>query len=162
MPGLQAFAAEKTNGHQRIAALRHYVGKHYLSLLKRAGYHVLHSLPDFDNLSRTQKIDYSLVANRSLTTTDIFGISVSAVNTYLKGLWLQAAAHIDEHGTGDDHSLYSAFYLAEHRTIWQDGKDEINFHAYFGPLQVQPLCKREVVVYLDIQDVYFYMGGFVG
>ncbi|TFY65090.1 hypothetical protein EVG20_g5713 [Dentipellis fragilis] len=145
---------------REVTALTHYLRQHYLSLLQRAGLHVLYSLPDFDNLARTPNIDYSIIANRALTTTDIFGISVADVNTFLRGLWLQAAAHIDEFGTGDDHAAFAAFYLAEHRSVWKEDGEDVHFHASFGPLQVQPLCKREVVLYMTIQDVHFYLGGF--
>ena len=99
--------------------------------------------------------------------SSLYGVSVESINTYLKGLWLQAASHIDEHGTywtsnGKEEDGI-AHYLAEHRSVWttQDGQD-IHLHVHFGPLKVQALCKKEVVLYLDVQDAYYYLGtGFI-
>ncbi|KAA1474431.1 hypothetical protein DENSPDRAFT_882795 [Dentipellis sp. KUC8613] len=143
---------------RELTALTHYLRQHYLALLQRAGLHVLYSLPDFDNLARTSAIDYSLAAHHAPSAGAIFGIAVADVNTFLRGLWLQAAAHIDEFGT--DAAGAEAFYLAEHRSVWKEEGEEVLFHACFGPLQVQPLCKREVVLYMTVQDVHFYLGGF--
>lgn len=138
----------------------HYLSNFYLPTLKRAGYHVLHSLPDFDNLtSTTAHIDYSVISKRTLSTDVLFGVSVEDINMYLRGLWLQAASYIDEHGFSFDGSAVSKHYLAELRTVWTDTVEDIHMHLYFGPMQVQPLCKREVVLYLDLQNIQVHVGG---
>ncbi|KAI5120814.1 hypothetical protein M0805_003211 [Coniferiporia weirii] len=146
---------------RKLNALTYYLTKFYLPTIKRAGHHVLYSLPDFDNLaSTTAHIDYSVINKRTLTTDTLFGVSIVDINTFLRGLWLQAAAFIDEHGLSHDN--VSKTSLAELRTS-TDGIDGMHMHLFFGPLYVQPLCKREVILYLDIQDIHVYLGGsFVG
>ncbi|THH00496.1 hypothetical protein EW145_g7068 [Phellinidium pouzarii] len=143
----------------KLTGLTHYLTKFYLPTLKRAGHHVLYSLPDFDNLaSTTAHTDYSVISKRTLSTDALFGVRVEEVNTFLRGLWLQAAAFIDEYGLSAD--TVSKSLLAELHTPLMNGPDDMNLHLHFGPLYVQPLCKREVVLYLDIQDIYVHMGGF--
>ncbi|KAH8114471.1 hypothetical protein DFH11DRAFT_220480 [Phellopilus nigrolimitatus] len=140
-------------GERKLNALTHYLAKFYLQTLKRAGHHVLHSLPDFDNLSSTTAhIDYSVISQSTLSTDSLFGISINDINTFLRGLWLQAAAFIDEHGLSQDTITQS--FLAELRVPAADALDDMNLHLYFGPLHIQPLCKREIVLYLNIQDIH--------
>ena len=135
----------------------HYLTKFYLPTLKRAGHHVLYSLPDFDNLKVTgAHTDYSVINQRSLTTDTIYGIHTEEINTFLRGLWLQAAAHIDEYGLSEQTVTES--FLAELRTVGT--VDDLHLHLQFGPLYVQPLCKREVILYVDVQDVLVHLGGF--
>lgn len=144
----------------KLTALDYYITSFYLPLIKRAGYHVFHSLPDFDNLmSTTAHIDYSVISTRTLVSRELHGIRVDDVNAYLRGLWLQASAHVDEHGAdAKDDGLHKS-YLAEHKSAWIQSTEDANFHILFGPLEVQALCKREVVLYVDIQDIHFYVDG---
>ncbi|KAH8110420.1 hypothetical protein DFH11DRAFT_1803752 [Phellopilus nigrolimitatus] len=164
IPGITSVTDERSyyTNDRKLTALTYYLATFYLPTLKRAGHHVLYSLPDFDNLSSTSAhIDYSVISKRTLATDSLFGISVDDVNTFLRGLWLQAAAFIDEYGLKMDTVAKS--FLAELRTPTTDGIDDMHMHLYFGPLQVQPLCKREVVLYLNIQDIHVYLnGGFDG
>ena len=137
----------------------HYLTKYYLPTVKRAGLHVFHSLPDFDNLtSTTAYIDYSVISTRALAVDTLFGVRVEDINNFLRGLWLQAATFIDECGVSGD--TISKSFLAELRMPPIDDVDDMHLHLFFGPLHVQPLCKREVVLYLDIQDVHMHIGGF--
>ena len=137
-------------------ALLHYITKQYFCIFRRAGLHVLHSLPDFDNqVCTTAYIDYSVIAKRRLSTYRLYGISVDEINTYLRSLWLQAVSY-DEHCAKSDHLSVSKLFLAEHRTEWTSDLEDIHMHMYFGPLQVQALCKKEVILYIDLQDLDCY------
>ncbi|TFY80143.1 hypothetical protein EWM64_g3867 [Hericium alpestre] len=147
---------------QECASLVRYLGPQYLGLLKRAGYHVLHALPDFDNLSRSRDVDYSVVSRGPLIINEIFGISIKEVDSYLQKLWLDATAYIDEHGVGESYNMATPFHLAEHRCRWNDESVDAYIHTVFGPLKVEPLCQSEVVLWLDVHDVHFFTGGFVG
>ncbi|THH09766.1 hypothetical protein EW145_g1793 [Phellinidium pouzarii] len=117
----------------------------YLPTLKRAGHHVLYSLPDFDTLaSTTSHIDYSIINDSSTLTTDtLHGVNITDINNFLRGLWLQAAAFVDEHGLSID--TVSKTSLAELRTS-TEGIDGIHMHLCFGPIYIQPLCKREIIL----------------
>ena len=151
------------NHERKLLALTHYLGRHYLQLLKRAGLHVLHSLPDFDNLTITSPhVDYSVISKRTLSTDVLFGIRVEDINAYLRGLWLDAAGWIDEHGLDwtapSAHENLKYHYLAETRTSWADSLDDLHLHMIFGPLYVQALCKREVILFIDLLDLEVHLG----
>lgn len=142
----------------KLAPIDNYIRTSYFPLVKRAGHHVLYSLPDFDDLtSTTAHIDYSVISPGTLATRELHGIAVDEINTYLRGLWLQAATHIDEHGV--DNLNVNKGYLVEHKSTWTHVTEDVNFNIMFGPMAVQPLCRREVVLYLDLQDVYFFPSG---
>ncbi len=49
-------------------------------------------------------------------------------------------------------------YLAEHRTIWADAAEDIHIHMFTGPLRVRAMCKREVILFIDMQDILFHVG----
>ena len=161
VPGLSDSTVEKLfySKERKLSALTYYLTKFYLPVLKRAGHHVLYSLPDFDNLkSTTADIDYSVISTRALATDMLYGVRVEDINAFLRGMWLQAAAFVDEHGHSAD--TVSKSFLAELRLPPAEDVDDMHLHLFFGPLQVQALCKREVVLYLDVQDVHVYFGGF--
>ncbi len=65
---------------------------------------MLYSLPDYDNLAVTSAdIDYSAISKHTLAVDEVFGVDISTINLYLRNLWLQSAAYIDDHGTSHDH-----------------------------------------------------------
>jgi hypothetical protein len=149
--------SEEIDRHHR--SIVKYLSTDYLPLLRKAGVHCIYSLPDFDNLSRTHLIDYSAVSEVDIETFDLFGIHIDTINTSLIGRWLKGAACVDELEEGHDHSLSGEFALAEHRGVC----DDTYFHAFFGPPQIRALCSKEVIFYIDIQDLHFYLdGGFHG
>ncbi|KAI5120808.1 hypothetical protein M0805_003206 [Coniferiporia weirii] len=155
LPGLPS--TDDDARKRKLSALTHYLIGSYLPTIKSAGHHVLYSLPDFDKLESTSAhIDYSVINKRTLTTDTLFGVNIADINTFLRGLWLQAAAFIDEHGLSPD--TISKTSLAELKTP-ADGIDGVHMHLFFGPLHVQPLCRREVILYLDIQDMHVYLDG---
>ncbi|KLO12433.1 hypothetical protein SCHPADRAFT_420281 [Schizopora paradoxa] len=162
IPGVTDAANEKSylTKDQKLHALQHYL-KQYLHVFKCAGLHVLYSLPDYDNLSSTvATVDYSSISKHSLAVDKVFGIDITTINLYLRNLWLQSASYIDDHGSSHDHHEHRLnHYLAEHRTTWTDAAEDIHIHMYTGPLRVRAMCKREVILYLDMQDVLFHMGG---
>lgn len=139
---------------RKLTALIHYFTKFYFPVLKGAGLHVLHSLPDFDNLTSTSAhIDYSIISKTRLSTNALHGINIDEVNAYLKTLWLQAASYIDEHGL--QHGDVTKTYLAELKSTWSESGEEYDIHIAFGPLQVQAICRREVFLIVDCQEVTF-------
>jgi hypothetical protein len=145
---------------RKINSLTTYISKNYLSLFKRGGYHVLYSLPDFDNLTvTTAHIDYSIISKRALAVHQIYSISIDTINAYLRGLWLEAAAYIDDHGVGTDAASIGKHLLAEHNTSWTHNVEDIHLRLFFGPLQVQALCKREVILFIDLHDFDVHIGG---
>jgi hypothetical protein len=132
-----------------------YLLKYYLPLLRKAGFHCIYSLPDFDSLSRTHLIDYSATSEVEIDTHEIFGINIDAINKFMTGRWLEGAAYVDELEEGHDHSLSGKFALAEHRGV----RDDIHFHVFFGPPQIRALCSNEVIFYINVQDLQFYVDG---
>ncbi|KAL5504464.1 hypothetical protein ACEPAH_7125 [Sanghuangporus vaninii] len=143
----------------KVNALAYYLTKFYLPTIKRAGLHVFYSLPDFDNLTSTSSyIDYSVTSTRALATDTLFGVRIEDVNNFLRGLWLQAATFVDEYGLSAHNAEKS--FLAELRMPPIDDVDDMHLHLFFGPLHVRPLCNREVVLYLDVQDIHVHFGGF--
>ena len=136
----------------------HYITIYYLPLLKCAGLHVLHSLPDFrlSTIPPAHVIDYSASATVDLKEQKsiMFGIKVANVNEYLKNLWWRAAAHIAEYGFGYNEGQHN-YHLVEHKTsqLLLNSRDHGQFHLSFGPMQVQFLCKREAILYFDLCDV---------
>lgn len=162
IPGITTVVDEKTAymKERRLNSLTHYITKYYLPLLTRAGYHVLYSLPDFDLLGVTSsEIDYSVISKSTLSHHSLFNIKVSEINAYLRSQWLPQAAYIGEFGFDIKASTDFKGFLAEHCTAWASSEEEVQFHVKFRPLAVQALCKREVIVYFDIQDIFFHMGG---
>ncbi|KLO12543.1 hypothetical protein SCHPADRAFT_410840 [Schizopora paradoxa] len=162
IPGVTDAINEKSylTKDQKLHALQYYL-KLYLHVFKCAGLHVLYSLPDYDNLLSTiATVDYSSISQRSLAVDKVFGIDITAINLYLRKLWLESAAYIDDHGCSHDHHEHRfKHYLAEHRTTWNDSTEDYHIHMKFGPLRVRAMCKREVVLYLDLQDILFHAGG---
>lgn len=131
----------------------------YLPLLRRGGLHFIHSLPDFDILSRSHQIDWSVVTEVNVETLTVCGINVEVINTFLKSRWLEAAACVDELEDDHDHSRFGEFALSEHRGAC----DDFHFHAFFGPPQIRALCSKEVIFIMDVQNLHIYMdGGFTG
>ncbi|KAF8519034.1 hypothetical protein BU17DRAFT_66191 [Hysterangium stoloniferum] len=131
---------------------------YYFPLLRKAGYHCLHSLPDFDNLSRPLLIDHSTVSSVKIETLDIFGISILSINNYLTDRWLEATAIIDRlagEKYPTDTSLIGKIALAEHRGVL----DDLHFHAFFGPPEIQVRCPKEVIFTISAQELNFYPDG---
>ena len=160
MAGITTAVDEKAfvNRERKLNALLHYITKQYLVVFKRAGLHVLHSLPDFDNqINTTAHIDYSVIAKRRLSTYKIYGCTVDEINSYLRSLWLQAVSYHDHCGKEENLSV-SKFFLAEHTTQWEDSVEDLLMHMCFGPLQIQALCQREVILYIDLLDVDVFFG----
>ncbi|KZT32899.1 hypothetical protein SISSUDRAFT_469671 [Sistotremastrum suecicum HHB10207 ss-3] len=152
---------------RRIEALLFYL-HHYLVLFKKAGHHVLHGLPDFDDHpGHIDIIDYSLVGISNILTqttiTAIHGIEITKINEFLKTLWYGHTAILDHwHDARTEvWEAYDKFCLAEHKTLWREnGPEYVDFHVRFGPPQVRPLCKEELIFTFDIQDIRFYLDGF--
>ena len=145
---------------QKITTLSQYVLRHYLPLFKRGGFHVIYSLPDFDSLSATTvHVDYSIISKRSLSIDRLYDFEISTINDYLRNLWLQCATYIDEFGVGHDDVTIGKHLLAEHNTRWTRNVEDIHLRMFFGPLSVQALCKREVILFIDLQDFEVHFGG---
>lgn len=141
----------------KTTALKYYLTQVYLPTLKRAGHHIFHSLPDFGDIENTgAHIDYSLINKHLSTRETIYDVQIDEINAFLRGLWLQAAAHIDEHGLSEQ--SVTASFLAELKTVTT--VNNLHLHLQFGPLYVQPLCNCEVILYVDVQDVLVHSGGF--
>ncbi|THU95309.1 hypothetical protein K435DRAFT_839574 [Dendrothele bispora CBS 962.96] len=127
-------------------ALQHYL-KHYLHIFKCGGFHVLYSLPDFDNLSiTTAHIDYSVISKHTLAVDNLYACGFKLMPTTVNTL-------------ASDKDVTKTF-LAEHRTNWKDSTEDIQIHITSGPLQIQALCKREVIMYIDLQDIRFHTNGY--
>lgn len=151
----EAFREKET----RVDALVHWISRFYFPLLKRAGLHVYHALPDFahSNSVSSSHVDYSVMSSAGLAAQEIAGVRVEDVNEYLKGLWLQAAAYIDEHPVGDEFDHNSPqYYLAEHKSSWSG--EDCHFHMYFGPMNIRTLCRREVILYININELEVRFG----
>jgi hypothetical protein len=132
-----------------------YLRAEYLPLLKRGGFHFIHNVPDFDILSRSHHIDWSVVTEANVETLSVFGINIEAINSFLRYRWLEAAKCVDGLDDDHDHGRFGDFALAEHRGAC----DGFYFHAFFGPPQVRPLCSKEVVFIMDVQNLHIYAEG---
>ncbi|KZT11520.1 uncharacterized protein LAESUDRAFT_274940 [Laetiporus sulphureus 93-53] len=110
----------------------------YLSFLQQARYHVLFSLPDFDDDRYKLTIDYSLMGSQVLDIDEICGVSIDKINTYLSSVWLKAAMLVGAEGGAAD---------------WKD-----TCLAELGAPRVKAICSREAVVYFRIDEVFFYDG----
>ncbi len=150
-------AADKRN--DTIKALEFYI-LNYVEFIKRAGYHVFYSLPDFDSLaSRTDLIDYSLESINDESFYDaprlINGIDIETINYYLKTVWHNIAAKFDyKGGLLDGHDEFS---IIEHTSNWTETNSKLHdFHAKFGAPYVKMLCKHELVLFIDIDSIDFF------
>ena len=140
--------------NRKVKHLTHYITQYYLPIFKRGGFHVLYSLPDFDDLvSTTSHIDYSIISKRALSVEKLHGIEIEAINEHLRGSWLQSATHIDSHETATDNESMGKQLLAEHNTQWNNTVEDMHMRMYFGPLQIRALCTREVILFMDFQDL---------
>lgn len=130
----------------------------YLELLHNAGHHVLFSLPQFDPRGAPMNIDYSLMETTHIGVSDIHGITVQQINTYMSSLWLKSAmlAHgggLQMPGLDVD---WRAFSLAEFSTLSYGYGTYGQFRMTMGPPTVEILCTKEVVVYFSIDEIEFF------
>lgn len=136
-------------------ALPYYLRK-YLDFLHHAGQHVLFSLPDFDDERLDTIIDYSLdshqVRNADTEVEEVFGVSIEQINKQLSSRWLKAILD------NNDGAKRSEICLAEYRSNWTALGDhtDLQFHVKFGAPKVKGLCKREVILYFNIDELLVY------
>lgn len=135
---------------------------HYLPLLHKAGFHCLHALPNIGDLGCNHTLDYSLIRKAELGNVHLDRISIDAVNCALKCRWLEATMRIDELDSGHEHSLAGKLAIAVYRNVAGDGMNSWEFRASFDPPQIQALCPKEVVLYLDVQDLQASGAGYDG
>ncbi|KAI9068126.1 hypothetical protein FKP32DRAFT_1672524 [Trametes sanguinea] len=127
----------------------------YLNVLHEAGNDVLYLLPQFSAEAKLA-IDFT---PRDQSSKDckwqksICGITVEECNSHLASLWLNAAMLLRSGIVvkDADRRLCS---LAEF--VMEDA--EISYRIRFGPPHVHILCAREVVVYLNIDELEFFRG----
>lgn len=149
----------------KFKALRSYIMGSYLPLLKKAGLHVYYNLPHYDVLSSSSfYIDYSTISNYFEGDERIHGISIDDINNYLRKLWDQADSSSDGHDFSmDDHLTISNVFLAKHRTVYSIAEAyetvDVGIDMTFGPLTVKPLCQREALIIVDLQEILFYNRG---
>lgn len=140
----------------KVEALKDYYVD-YFALLKKAGHHVLLSLPDFDDLDSTSaSIDYSVIYQTDTASefTYIFDMSVEGINNYLKSLWLQAVSLIDKSPEIlDNHDRSKEYLLSRYKDSYKPYGENIDLTFTFGPLKVAALCKIEAIIYINIGAV---------
>lgn len=138
-------------------ALPFYLKK-YLEFLHHAGHHVLFSLPDFDDNRQQVITDFSLdshqIRNLDIEVDEVFGVPLNDVNKYLSSKWLKAVLDTAD---GADRS---AICLSEYRSDWTvlGQHSNLQFHVKFGAPRVKALCKREVIIYFHIDELFVYDG----
>lgn len=149
--------ASKVKPDEARHALPFYLTK-YLEFLRQAGHHVLFSLPDFDDNREDVITDFSLdshqIRNVAVEVDEVFGVSIDNINKYLSSKWLKAMLDIN------DGANRSATCLAEYRSSWTGLGDhtDLQFHVKFGAPRVKALCKREVILYFHVDEVFVYNG----
>ncbi|KAF7429005.1 hypothetical protein PC9H_008243 [Pleurotus ostreatus] len=131
--------------------------KKYLQFLQNAGHHVLFDLPDFDNDTHRQHIDYSLVSRAFnvpglQADIEIFGTNIDTINQYLRTTWLDVVSRGFISGPSPD-PLANCIYEVRSNTL---PSAESHFHITFMPPSIRALCPKEVVFYINISDLDFY------
>lgn len=137
--------------------------KNYLRFLTKAGHHVIYSLPDWDDDGLTRTIDFSISANSHSLAKHIdtyAAVEFININQHLHKAWHDVYHKIYE----DDELLFSgkrqkSAISREFRSLLEYHSeklvDGIAFHADFGPITVAPLCAKEVVVFINIDEIMF-------
>lgn len=137
--------------------------KSYLRFLTKAGHHVIYSLPDWDSDGLTRMIDFSVSANSNSLAHHIHtyaSVEFGKINHYLHSAWSRVYHEIyrDEEMVFSGKRQQSAI-SREHRSLLEYKSDKlvdgIAFHAHFGPITVDPLCAKEVVVFININKILF-------
>ncbi|KAF8578110.1 hypothetical protein K439DRAFT_1663900 [Ramaria rubella] len=103
---------------------------HYLPLLRMAGFHCLHALPDFGSAPEKYLVDYSVVSE----------IDIENNNTITQGHRKETALSIKD---------FKAGTLAEQRGTYKD----IDFRITCGFPEVRELCSKEALLYIDVREV---------
>ncbi|OCH90224.1 hypothetical protein OBBRIDRAFT_731201 [Obba rivulosa] len=134
-----------------LSALAFYLTK-YLELLHGAGNHILFSLPDFGAGDDMQvKVDFSAVDSEVLYT-NLYGIDVERINTYLFSVWLKSAMK-----AADKNSHWQDYCLSEFDTASTARRDKsARFRVRLGAPRIHAICSREAVMCLNIKDVSFF------
>ncbi|PCH33793.1 hypothetical protein WOLCODRAFT_112517, partial [Wolfiporia cocos MD-104 SS10] len=135
-------------------ALAFYMKK-YLEFLQDAGNNILFSLPDFD-ISRTQlKIDYSELLEHPFRFTDqIYGVSMATINEQLSSSWIKAAMLAG--GILGQNIDWKATALAEYRGPWASHDATVQFNIKFGAPRINAVCSKEVILYINLNEITFY------
>jgi hypothetical protein len=137
-------------------ALSFYLTR-YLELLKHAGHHVLHSLPDFDDDNLRLTIDYALISavhEIHETAPEVHGIPLTVINGFLARRWTNALMLIQDR-RGPPHDILTVS-LAEFKSVWADLHVGVHFHIKFGAPKVKPICPREVLITFSASEILFY------
>ncbi|EJC99827.1 uncharacterized protein FOMMEDRAFT_31082 [Fomitiporia mediterranea MF3/22] len=135
--------------------VEYYLQGFYIPALKRAGRHVLYSLPDFDASQEQVSLDYSVVGSRDPIAKEIFGVDVDDVNNRFRDLWEKVVEFLRKHGSSSEDGRENNFFARTRVSSKLDGEDveiELNFDAG----NVQNLCAREVILCLNIQGLRVY------
>jgi len=142
---------------RKLEAITHYLTKHYFTTIRRAGHHVLYSLPDFDNLEITSsRLDYSVISTNRCQPI-IFSIStlIRLMNTSVAsgfsccGSWRRHEGIL----SSDSHLAF----LAEHTIFSLDEFDDLNIHlcldlSEFGPFVIERLFSHQHYWYIRWVD----------
>ncbi|PCH40165.1 hypothetical protein WOLCODRAFT_68457 [Wolfiporia cocos MD-104 SS10] len=135
-------------------ALAYYMSQ-YLTFLQSAGNHVLFSLPDFDDDRYRLTVDYTLMNATLFNVSEIHGISVEQINTYLSSEWLKAAMIIGS--ATAEITNWRDICAAEFRSYWTlDSESEVHFHIKLGAPRIKPVCSREAILIFSVDEVLFY------
>ena len=138
-------------------ALVYYLTEFYLPILRDAGHHTLYSLPDFAATTSPKKVDYSVISTRDLPGAELFGVSVEDINGNFRRLWGQATEYIKQNGFSDDRTGFN--FLAEMRATKIINGVTMDVQLSLGPMNIQALCKTEIVLYLAVQDILVFHEG---
>jgi hypothetical protein len=127
----------------------------YLEFLEHAGHHTLFDIPDFDDDKYSPVIDYSLGCtpqdvDRLCSNEVVHGIDLSQINNFLHKKWLSIAR------LGHPKDQLSVC-MAEISSTWlMNATIDSKFHIQFGPPTVKALCKHEVILTFDVENIAFF------
>lgn len=137
--------------------------KNYLLFLTKAGHHVIYSLPDWDDDGLKREIDFSISANAHSLAKHIdtySSIEFDQINRYLLDTWRKVHDQLyEDFEMVFDGKRQKSAISREVKSLleYQSEKlvDDIAFHAHFGAITVAPLCAKEVVVFINIDEILF-------
>ena len=161
LPGLLSGSEDQSPfSEQKWTALIDLLKGQYFPAFKRAGYHALYSLPEFNNFHGViTQVDYSSSSDYSFLVDSVHDVSVEDINGKLREHWLSAAALIDDQGcTHDDEELCIKHFLAEHKSFWMQSVEDLRMHVLCNPMRARALCNRELILILDIDEINFFLG----
>ena len=147
-----ASPASKVQTH-KPDSLAHWLTTRYIPTLLEAGHLHLFTLPPALRGSH-REIDHAQVTNCRLPAEKIWGIALKDINELLVHRWLTAVTYLSTRPSAPSAQDEKDIFLAEHRTLWDDA--EMDVLITFGPLILEALCEREVVLFINLSALKLY------